>query len=583
MIEYDLSLQRHITSLKTMLTRLLLTITLALTTFSGHSVNQSISDSLAQQVNTAENDIERLKELERALRTLIHSGPNAFQAFRNKLDYSQLNTHNALVLDAYTARRYSSKGAIDSLLDLPANGNPFIKFYQGNAHFYKGNTYRTIRLNQEAAELFTYYSDTIYIASCYNNIGATYWHLNELDSALNYFLKAKEYTYWHNEMLEINILAISNVLEDTALAQQQILKISKETKEESSPYYLVNLHSFYDAQERPELDSLQAFIQEKYTLLGDVPEPLLPLFIRKGWKLDSLSYVLLERSGNSFYNQAFNALLTSNAIGSKAFTAEVLSTLSEKTNDTNSAYIGRLMAKLPAKERTHFARVLDAKLDDIQIINSQKLRYASNTFKTTLEQKDYKYKKAMFIGLVLLALAFIVLSVVQAISLRRAKESIRLAENNAALIQENTAMQQEVTQIRSTIEEVAKNSLDQVRKLRKAVEELDSANVHLKLPNDLNVIAIHEEGMLRFKIKEIAEGLQSQQLDALSAHLNEKEALVLKLTLLDFRSKEIAVLLGVTPQHVNNLRTKIKSKIEDGTQQEYASVVAEISRELFQS
>ena len=43
-------------------------------------------------------------------------------------------------------------------------------------------------------------------------------------------------------MLEVNILAISNVLEDTALAQQQILKISKETKEESSPYYLVNLH-----------------------------------------------------------------------------------------------------------------------------------------------------------------------------------------------------------------------------------------------------------------------------------------------------------------------------------------------------
>jgi DNA-binding CsgD family transcriptional regulator len=437
-------------------------------------------------------------------------------------------------------------------------------------------------LNQEAAELFTYYSDTIYIASCYNNIGAAYWYLNELDSALSYFLKAKDYTYWHNEMLEINILAIANVLEDTALAQQQILKISEETEDESSPYFLVNLHSFYDAQERSELDSIQVFIQEKYTFLNDVPEPLLPLFIRKGWKLDSLSDVLLERTGNSFYNQAFNALLTSNAIGSETFTAEVLSTLCEKTSDTNSAYIGRLMAKLPAKERAHFARVLEAKLDEIQITNGQKLRYVSNAFKTTLEQKNYKYKKALFIGLILLALTFIALSVVQAISLRRARESIRLAENNAALIQENTAMQLEVTQIRSTIEEVAKNSLDQVRKLRKAVEELDTANVHLELPNDLNVIAIHEEGMLRFKIKEIAEGLQSQQLDELGAHLNEKEALVLKLTLLDFRSKEIAVLLGVTPQHVNNLRTKIKSKIEDGTKQEYASVVAEISRELFQ-
>jgi len=149
-----------------MVTRLLLAISLALITFSGHSDNQSISDSLAQQVNTSENEIERLKELERALRTLIHSGPNAFQAFRNKLDYSQLNTHNALVLDAYTACRYFSKGSIDSLLALPANGNPFIKFYQGNAHFYEGNTARTIQLNQGAAELFAYYSDTIYIASC---------------------------------------------------------------------------------------------------------------------------------------------------------------------------------------------------------------------------------------------------------------------------------------------------------------------------------------------------------------------------------------------------------------------------------
>ena len=87
--------------------------------------------------------------------------------------------------------------------------------------------------------------------------------------------------------------------------------------------------------------------------------------------------------------------------------------------------------------------------------------------------------------------------------------------------------------------------------------------------------------MLRFKIKKLAEDLSPPSFEKVEQHLNAKESQILKLTLLEFRSKEIAALLGVSPQHINNVRSKIKAKVEEEMNENYDELLAYLSREFF--
>ena len=147
---------------------------------------------------------------------------------------------------------------------------------------------------------------------------------------------------------------------------------------------------------------------------------------------------------------------------------------------------------------------------------------------------------------------------------------------------ENDLIQVEIQKARKGIEEIATNSMREVKKLRLAINDIVSNPAHAsELMDDLNVITTHEEGMLRFKIKRLVEGLTSPSFDRLSKVLNPKESQILKLTLLEFRSKEVASLLSVSPQHINNVRSKIKSKVEDEMKEDYDSLIEQLSREFF--
>ena len=84
-----------------------------------------------------------------------------------------------------------------------------------------------------------------------------------------------------------------------------------------------------------------------------------------------------------------------------------------------------------------------------------------------------------------------------------------------------------------------------------------------ELLRDLNIIRIHQDGVTRFKINRFCEDLNSDTFNSLAVFLSTKELQILKLMVLGFRSKEIANLIDVSHQYVNNQRHKIRSELKE--------------------
>jgi len=540
-------------------------------------------DSLSSSINRADNSRKRLIRIEHALDAIAQSNPDQIKDVLDEVDYSKLSTHHLLLIDAFQARSLTYQENIEELLALTANGNPFIKFYQGTAHFLTGKNEDAIRLNLEATRLFDYYNDTIYIASCYNNIGAVHWHLNDLDSALYYFLKAKSYTYWFNEMLENNILAMSNALENRTLSKQQIETIRLESDPPYSPYFLNNTYSYYrDIDDQAALDSMEIVIKASYGNISEVPPSILPVFIRNNWYSDSLSLKLLELPANSYYDNALRSLLTSPLVGDSTFTKDVMLSYAAKTNSKEDSVMAHLMSLLDGTQRKALAQSLYDIIDETHIENSEKLAYSSRSFIGKIEAQEFKLKQYTVVGMVLASIALLTIILLQRKKITETRERLLLADRNIELSKENDLIQVEIQKARKGIEEIATNSMREVKKLRLAINDIVSNPAHAsELMDDLNVITTHEEGMLRFKIKRLVEGLTSPSFERLSKVLNPKESQILKLTLLEFRSKEVASLLSVSPQHINNVRSKIKSKVEDEMKEDYDSLIEQLSREFF--
>jgi len=540
-------------------------------------------DSLSSSINRADNSRKRLIRIEHALDAIAQSNPDQIKDVLDEVDYSKLSTHHLLLIDAFQARSLTYQENIEELLALTANGNPFIKFYQGTAHFLTGKNEDAIRLNLEATRLFDYYNDTIYIASCYNNIGAVHWHLNDLDSALYYFLKAKSYTYWFNEMLENNILAMSNALENRTLSKQQIETIRLESDPPYSPYFLNNTYSYYrDIDDQAALDSMEIVIKASYGNISEVPPSILPVFIRNNWYSDSLSLKLLELPANSYYDNALRSLLTSPLVGDSTFTKDVMLSYAAKTNSKEDSVMAHVMSLLDGTQRKALAQSLYDIIDETHIENSEKLAYSSRSFIGKIEAQEFKLKQYTVVGMVLASIALLTIILLQRKKITETRERLLLADRNIELSKENDLIQVEIQKARKGIEEIATNSMREVKKLRLAINDIVSNPAHAsELMDDLNVITTHEEGMLRFKIKRLVEGLTSPSFERLSKVLNPKESQILKLTLLEFRSKEVASLLSVSPQHINNVRSKIKSKVEDEMKEDYDSLIEQLSREFF--
>ena len=539
-------------------------------------------DSLAQTVNEAESDLFRIGRIERALDKIVREEPEAYNEFREKIEQNRLNTHQLLLLNSFQARELMFRGEFEDLLNLPTEANPFIRFYRGTVLFYNGNLNVAMENFKLANELFRFYNDTIYLASTFNNIGALHWHLDNLDSALIYFQKAKEYTHWYNDMLENNILAISNTLDDKALSLYQIRYIKQNTDNENNPYFLNNAIQFYKQEKSEKLDSILLHVRSLYNYISEVPIEILPEFIRQGWILDSIVDVMLKQPSNSFYDDALNELLMNEIVGDSAFTSEVLHQLAVKSNSASDSTLAEIYRSLNGAERAQLARTIFNIDSDRRTESLKKLAYAARDFQVKIEQKESQFRNYALTGLGALTVGLILIIVSQYRRILQVKESARLSMANAELAAKNASMQEEISKVRSGIEDLAETSMKRLKGLRTAVEELGSNQKHaIGLLDDLNVITTHEEGMLRFKIKKIVDGTTCESIESLKEKMGDREILILKLTIMNFRSKEIASLMGVSPQHVNNMRSKMKTVIEETTSLDYDDFMQKVENELF--
>ena len=173
--------------------------------FSQH-INQTV-DSLANEVNVTSGKFRKALSLEKALIQIVIEDLDFYQ-FKAQLNVSTFNPRMLLTIEAHDFRVAILKGKEPNRINSENDSNPYKVYFLANSHFFFGEKDKALRLFKKIIPQFLTLQDTFYAASTYNNIGTLHYINNNLDSGLTNFLLAKEYTYWFNEMLEANILAI---------------------------------------------------------------------------------------------------------------------------------------------------------------------------------------------------------------------------------------------------------------------------------------------------------------------------------------------------------------------------------------
>lgn len=540
-------------------------------------------DSIAFRINNSTNQYEQGLEIERCLTKIIDEAPESFTELRERINVVKLSSRNLLLLESYNARKLLMLGDLKELKEINSEGNPFIHFFKGSAEFYLANDSLSMHYYREGIRSFKRLKDTIYLASSYNNVGTLHWHADNLDSALIYFQKAKRYTYWHNRMLENNILAISNTLSDLELSKKQI-EIIKEnlTDDDLDPYFLTNALNYYNQCDPVSADSLSQFLRKTYMKFSEVPVQLMSIFIENKWIIDSVAPVLLETNPNSFLDDAIGGLVKSDLIASRQFSTAVLKDLARLTSSENDSILLMTFSKLDSTNRSDLANTLND-LDSEQRLEAlKKLKSTAKGFEITIAEKENKFKRYIKVGTIGMFFGLLVIIFSQFRRIQQVRKSAKLSQLNAELAEKNNSIQKEVEKVRSGIEDLTSTSIKRIKELKIAVEGLDKNQKQSKaLFSDLNIIVTHEEGLMRFRLKEVANKISAPHFEHLRKFLNEKEILILKLSILNFRSKEIASLLVVSPQHINNSRSKIKSTLEAELKVNYEEYIREIENSLF--
>ena len=165
------------------------------------------------------------------------------------------------------------------------------------------------------------------------------------------------------------------------------------------------------------------------------------------------------------------------------------------------------------------------------------------------------------IYLFILALLLILIAIVftQRAKIMESKKVVVLTAENTSLETVKLELSEELIQLRKSLTSIARENIRKLEQLRILMTDLDdTVDSHDEKFKDLNIIRTHQEGITRFKISKFCEDLNTDSFKPLEKLISKKELQLLKLIALEFRSKEIAILLNVSPQYINNQRHKIK-------------------------
>lgn len=520
-------------------------------------------DSLTHVVNSTNGEFRKALTLEKALNQIVIEDLD-FVRSKSQLDVATFNPRMLLTIEAQEFRVAVLGGKEPKRIDETSDSNPYKGYFLANSHFFFGESDKALDLFKKIVPQFITLQDTFYTASTYNNIGTLHYLNDDLDSALTNFLLAKEYTYWFNEMLEANILAISNSLNNKDLSESQIKTIHKNNPNTTNGVYYNNAYYFFDKYYPNKRDSLIEVIGTVFTELSDVPDELYRVLIREGVLCDSMAIELLRMPTHVYFEKALDELLKSNLIEQESFSFDVLDSLKRKSGVDKNVYKLAIFNELDSSHKSDFIALNKLVSSQQTELDQSELNELINSYKTDLKNSEANAKNILiFSTLIVLVIILLVTTFYFRQKVRVSRSLNEALKKNQELELAQVQIERDMNETRSRITNISRESLEKLDQLKSLLQNLDNSELNKDLLQDLNIIRIHQDGITRFKINRFCEDLYSEKFLPLENILSSKELQVLKLMVLGFRSKEIANLIDVSHQYINNQRHKIRSLLQE--------------------
>ena len=538
----------------------------------------SLIDSTFEYIFAAEHPYKKALRLENSLQYFVGLGFTS-DTLEPYIQFEKLTPQMVLMLESYTARKLISLGEYESLISQSKSLNPYIQFQIGNACYFTGDEMEAISSWKKAISLSNNNIDSSLYSSLLNNIGAVYWGTNFLDSALVYFMKAKEFTFWHNEMLEANILAIANTLGEYETSKQSISSILEKDPDTKNGVFFSNLRYYYSSTNPDKIDSLDTYIISLFNHLSEVEDALLPVYLDNDIFTDSLFVRVSEMKPTYLFERALESMLLSSVMYSRAVTDDALIELMERVKDEKQKT--KLSIFLGTDSIQKYNRIQMLRNSSIENEESvQNLRNTANEFKLDLEQAKSSNRR-VFIGGLLIVLFIVTIVLIQQRSIViKSRENAVTSQKNNSLQEQNADLATELKSLRNTIKQITSKSLKQSKDLMNWITEFNATEEKLTVSEiDMNSLISYNNGLLRFKIIEFCHQMNTAEFIKFEKLLSEVELNILKLTVLGFKSKEVSTLIDITPQYVNNIRSKLKSKLEE-MGYDYNTILGELRNSL---
>ena len=516
-------------------------------------------DSLANVVNNEHREFKRSVYVEQALQYLAENDYE-IAYFKSQLDVTKLTTRELLNLNAYEVKRDVRNGTYvyDSN---DTDNNPYILYYRSIYFFQQGMVELAVRDLNLIAKEFILLSDSSFSSSVYNNLGATHWSRGNLDSALISFQKCRAYSSWYIEMLEANILGLANTINDIELSIEQIEIITKKNPNCVNPVYLNNLFTFVEKNDTSKADSVGLIIQNAYPNISELPEALLNLYTSNDWQIsETIQKLMSMPSASPYFDLAVTGLLKNETILNVEVTDSTLYILYNKVEDEQLRSLIQLYFNTNTEGRKSILNYVTSPMNDSESQESlDRLKKLTQQYRE--EKLISKKVQEKIIYLFILALLLILIAIVftQRAKIMESKKVVVLTAENTSLETVKLELSEELIQLRKSLTSIARENIRKLEQLRLLMTDLDdTVDSHDEKFKDLNIIRTHQEGITRFKISKFCEDLNTDSFKPLEKLISKKELQLLKLIALEFRSKEIAILLNVSPQYINNQRHKIK-------------------------
>lgn len=526
--------------------------------FIGRSQSNPL-DSLANRVNSEHRPFKKSLKLEATLRYLVRTDFELAD-LKSKLNLIDLKTKDLLAIDAFKTRRMVTRGTY-TYDSTDVVTNPYSLHFRSVYLFNQGEIQPALKYMRYSFQKFVSLQDSGYASNVSNNLGAGYWAIGNLDSALLSFKQCQSYASWYNEMTEANILGLANSISDTELALEQIAIINKENPNCINPIYLSNLYYFTVANDSSKIDSVSLVIQTAYPAVSDVPSSLLDIFIKNNWQTPGAISRLMSEHNTPYFRLGLNSLLNSKTILSEVVTDSVLDILYKKIDDDQTKSLLRIYFNTNTEARKNILTYLnDPDLNSENLDSSrERLKKLVAQYRAEKIVSEKSQQRLVYLFFTILTLILLAIVIIQRAKIEETRKVSVLTIKNNSLEAEQLELSQELSEVRKSLTSIARENIQKLDQLRILMKDLDNTDTDRSLMfTDLNIIRTHQEGITRFKIGKFCDDLNGDVFESVETLISKKETQLLKLIALEFRSKEIAILLNVSPQYVNNQRHKIK-------------------------